>query len=97
MLRGLDLAKHGPDLLLVEDHMLGLTTHLYLRRQGLYKLVRRRVRNNWYIPRDRPFDSTSLYERLQLFRKVWLSPPFRRLRRRIKHGRPRTSRWRDAE
>jgi FkbM family methyltransferase len=79
VLRGFDLEKHRPTLLLVEDHLLNLKTHRYLRRRG-YRLVKRTARNSWYVPRGTAFALTSPRERFQLWRKVWLRTLPRRLR-----------------
>jgi FkbM family methyltransferase len=79
VLRGFDLQKYRPALLLVEDHLLNLRTHRYLKRQG-YRLVKRTVRNNWYVPRGTAFPLTSPLERLHLWQKVWFGTPLRRRR-----------------
>jgi FkbM family methyltransferase len=85
-LRGLDLGRYQPQLILIEDHFYGLEKHCYLRRHG-YKLVRRTGYNNWYAPRSAPvsvFSMSSLPELVRLGRKMWLNMPFNRLRRRLK-------------
>ena len=78
VLRGLDLGRHRPALILVEDHLTTLGVHFYLRRRR-YRLVRRTGLNNWYVPCETRF-RMAFVERFRLFRKLWLSHPFRRLR-----------------
>jgi FkbM family methyltransferase len=80
VLRGVDLARHKPDLVLVEDKLQDLSRHRLLRRAG-YRLVRRTTLNNWYIPHEAKPPARFIAERLSLFRKVFLGLPFRRLRR----------------
>ncbi|MEA2779614.1 MAG: hypothetical protein QOK29_1158 [Rhodospirillaceae bacterium] len=75
VLRGIDLEKYGPDLVLLEDHVYDWTKHRYMTAAG-YKVVRRTDLNSWYIPAHRPFP-ISLLGRLQLFRKFVLGVPLR--------------------
>ena len=77
---GLDLVRHQPALLLVEDHLQNLSVHRHLVRHG-YKLVKRTGLNNWYVPKHQPFHMATWKERLKLFRKMFLSLPFRKLKR----------------
>jgi len=79
VLLGFSLQKYRPQLLLVEDHLYNLRTHRYLVQQD-YRLVKRTSLNNWYIPRGVPFILSGLWERLLLWRKVWLGTPFRKLK-----------------
>jgi len=79
VLRGFDLRRHRPELLLMEDHLYHLKVHHYLRQQG-YRLVKRTGLNNWYVPRQRRFELTPPLERLRLWKKVWANTPFRKLR-----------------
>lgn len=83
VLRGFDLARHQPAVLLVEDHLQGLAVHRHLVRHG-YRLVKRTGLNNWYIPKNQPFAMPSWGERLRLFRKMFLSLPFRKLKRLVR-------------
>ena len=82
VLAGFDLARHRPRLLLIEDHLLALTTHRHLTERG-YRLVKRTAFNNWYVPRDQPFHLTTAGERFALRRKLWRTP-VRRIRHRIR-------------
>lgn len=79
VMRGFDFKKYRPSLILIEDGVRTLDKHLFLKRQG-YKLVKRTSLNNWYIPKDRPFPMTFWLERLELFRKIYLALPFRKIR-----------------
>lgn len=76
VLRGLDLQRNGPALMLIEDHLFDLRAHR-LMLEGGYRLVKRTGLNNWYVPRDTPFPFTTPMERLRLFRKVRLGTPLR--------------------
>jgi FkbM family methyltransferase len=83
VLLGFDLARHRPRLILIEDKLYHLSKHHYLVRQG-YKLVKRTVLNNWYVPaRGKMLGiHSSLGEWLRLQRKMNpLSAYFRRKRR----------------
>jgi FkbM family methyltransferase len=82
VLRGFDLQRHRPQLLLVEDHLYHWKTHFHLRRSG-YRLVKRTGVNNWYIPAGQPFAYTSPLERLKLWRKVWPGTPWRAVKHRL--------------
>ena len=79
VLRGFTLKRYRPQLLLVEDHLYNLRTHRYLVQQD-YRLVKRTALNNWYVPRGVPFILSGIWERLLLWRKVWLGTPFRKLK-----------------
>jgi FkbM family methyltransferase len=88
VLQGLNLEKYSPQLILLEEHRRDYTKHFYLRRHG-YRLVRRTGRNNWYVPPNSPMTAAMLNspaERFQLWRKMWLNPPFDNLKRKIKNG-----------
>jgi FkbM family methyltransferase len=79
VLRGFNLEKHQPALLLLEDKGRSLDLHRHLVRHG-YKLVKRTQLNNWYVPRATRFEMTSFGEKLALWRKVFLGYPFRKFR-----------------
>jgi FkbM family methyltransferase len=79
VLRGLDFEKFHPALILIEDGVRDLSRHRFLRARG-YKLVKRTSLNNWYVPRDCDFRMSSLLEQLELFRKMYLALPFRKIR-----------------
>jgi FkbM family methyltransferase len=85
VLRGFDLPRHRPSLVLLEDHLFDVKSHRLLCDSG-YRLVKRTGLNSWYIPRHTPFQVT-LLERLKLFRKVWLGTPLRAWKHRRKVAR----------
>jgi FkbM family methyltransferase len=87
--RGVDLRRHRPSLILVEDPVLHLKVHSHLTSAG-YRLVRRTGLNNWYVPEESPFRAPPL-ERLRLFRKMHLGTPLRAFRFRIQAARTRNS------
>jgi FkbM family methyltransferase len=79
VMRGFDFGKYRPALILVEDGVRALDKHRFLKQHG-YRLIKRTTLNNWYIPRDQPFPATFWLERLELFRKMFLGLPFRKIR-----------------
>jgi FkbM family methyltransferase len=83
VLQGFDLRRHRPRLILLEDKLYNLAKHQYLVGQG-YRLVKRTMLNNWYVPAEPGALKirTGPGERLQLWRKMNpLSVHFRRKRR----------------
>jgi len=80
VLRGLDFNRHRPKLILLEDKVQSLRKHRFMRALG-YKLVRRTGFNNWYIPREHRFAGATLADRYELFRKMYLGLPFRKIHR----------------
>ena len=86
VLGGFDLAKHRPELILLEDHVYDLRLHAHMRDRG-YKLVRRTGSNNWYVPEETPFP-VSFADRLRLFRKMHLATPLRKLKRFLARRKP---------
>ncbi|QDT63025.1 FkbM family methyltransferase [Calycomorphotria hydatis] len=85
VLKGFDLNRYRPRLLFVEDHLRDLETHSYLTKQG-YRLAKRTVRNNWYIPADEKMELTCPKEDRLLWQRLHVHPYFRALR----------ARWRSA-
>jgi FkbM family methyltransferase len=82
VLRGFDLVRHAPTLLLIEDHLFDWQVHGYLSRSG-YRLVKRTGLNNWYVRVKQPFAMTTSVERLKLWRKVWVGTPWRGFKHRL--------------
>jgi hypothetical protein len=78
VLRGFDLARWRPRLILLEDHVTGLAKHRHLTRAG-YRLIRRFDNNGWYVPADTEV-SIALTEYWEILRKYYLALPFRMLR-----------------
>lgn len=87
VLKGVDLQRWRPRLVLIEDLAMNLRLHRYLRSQG-YKWMRRTGLNSWYVPHTAPV-KIPLLGRWQFVRKHYLGLPFRHLReasRRLRHG-----------
>jgi FkbM family methyltransferase len=89
VLRGFDLSRHAPALMLIEDHLLSWKTHLHMRQSG-YQLVKRTGLNNWYVPNGRGFRFSSAFERVRLWRKVWAGTPLRAAKHRLELWRKKT-------
>jgi FkbM family methyltransferase len=79
VLRGFDLARHRPAVLLMEDHLQRLSVHRHLVRHG-YRLRKRTGCNNWYLPAGAPFTLSGRSERLGLWKEIALDTPVRCLR-----------------
>ena len=77
-LQGLDFARVRPRVVIIEDRLESLSRHRFMLQRG-YSLVRRNGSNNWYLPSEDAFEIDFL-TRLKLFRKCYLSLPFRHLR-----------------
>jgi FkbM family methyltransferase len=85
VLKGLDLKRYRPRLILVEDKLVYLNKHRWLKRNG-YRLVKRTLFNNWYIPEPEPFGLASAKERLVLFKKLYLTLLPRKIKECFKMG-----------
>jgi FkbM family methyltransferase len=85
VLKGLDLKRYRPRLILVEDKLVYLNKHRWLKRNG-YRLVKRTLFNNWYIPEHEPFALSSAKEQLVLFKKLYLSLLPRKIKECFKMG-----------
>ncbi|HUA38783.1 MAG TPA: FkbM family methyltransferase [Candidatus Sulfopaludibacter sp.] len=79
VMHGFDFEKYHPSLILIEDGVRTLDKHRFLRRKG-YRLVKRTTLNNWYIPQGQASPGIFWLERLELFRKMFLGLPFRKVR-----------------
>ena len=78
VLKGSALNTHLPELIIVEDRLVFIGKHLFLKNYG-YKIFRRTGFNNWYTIRPiKPY--TSLLNQLNLFRKIYLSSWIKRIR-----------------
>jgi FkbM family methyltransferase len=87
VLRGFDIARWQPQLILPEDHVADLSKHCYLKAAG-YRLIRRYENNGWYVPLSAAA-TISWPDRWEILRKYFLALPFRRLRnlsRRLRKG-----------
>jgi FkbM family methyltransferase len=91
VLRGLDLKRHQPALLLVEDHLFDLESHRHMTRNN-YRLVKRTGLNNWYVPSGRPFPFSTVADRMRLWKRIWLNTPFRKFRMFLERRRARAER-----
>lgn len=78
VLRGFDIGRWRPRLILIEDHAMNLATHRFLTRAG-YRLFRRTGLNNWYAPAAAA-PPIGLWGTWQFVRKYYLGRPFRILR-----------------
>jgi FkbM family methyltransferase len=78
VLRGFDIARWRPRLILLEDHVADLSKHRYLTAAG-YRLVRRYENNGWYVPKDSDA-RVQAGDRWEIVRKYYLALPFRWLR-----------------
>jgi Methyltransferase FkbM domain len=80
VLRGFDIQRHRPQLIIIEDdYRSRLRIYSHLKQQG-YRLVKRTGSNNWYVPKSEPFTLTTGWEKIMLFRKMFLSTPVRLLK-----------------
>jgi FkbM family methyltransferase len=86
VLKGFNLERHRPALILLEDKVHRLDKHFYLKRHG-YKLVKRTGVNNWYVPKAINFRMVTLNERYHLVRKMYLATPWRVLKLKLKQWR----------
>jgi hypothetical protein len=78
VLRGFDLVRWQPRLIMLEDHVNNLKKHRLLRRAG-YRLIRRVGFNGWYVP-DESSPKLNWPVRWEIVRKYYLALPFRMLR-----------------
>ncbi|MGD0016732.1 MAG: FkbM family methyltransferase [Verrucomicrobiia bacterium] len=86
VLRGFDMARWQPSLLLIEDFFVNHEKHKYLKCMG-YKLIRRTGYDNWYVPQKTAASLLSVSTSRELFRlarKFWLNPPYETVRRKWK-------------
>ena len=78
VLRGFDIVRWQPQLILIEDHVSDLSKHRYLGRAG-YRIIRRYENNGWYVP-EHSAVACDWRDRWEIFRKYYLALPFRILR-----------------
>lgn len=90
VLSGFDFPRWRPQLILLEDHVIDLAKHHFMRRAG-YLLVRRTGLNAWYVPPERAFPLGWLGG-WQILRKYYLGLPIRILREFTRRVRARVSR-----
>lgn len=87
VLEGFDLKQVRPRLILLEDHVLNLSKHRYMKAHG-YQLLRRTGVNAWYVPHENAV-RLSWFATLQLFRKYYVGLPWRRMRHAVRAWRHR--------
>jgi FkbM family methyltransferase len=80
VLRGFDLARWQPRLLLIEDKWVYFDKHRYLTAHG-YRLVKRTGPNSWYVPATGPVPQTSARETIRLYWKFYYGIWPRKLRK----------------
>ena len=81
VLKGAALNTHLPELIIIEDRLVFIGKHLFLKKYG-YKIFRRTGFNNWYT--IRPIEAhTSFLNQLNLFMKIYLSSWIKRIRESI--------------
>jgi FkbM family methyltransferase len=79
VLRGFDIARHRPKLVLLEDHMKSQSLYRAMKERN-YRLVKRTGVNNWFIPSDAPFHLTNALEKFRLWKRLWIHTPLAVLR-----------------
>jgi len=91
VLKGFDLARWRPRLVLLEDHVANLEKYRAMRAAG-YRLIRHAEFNGWYVPSAAPV-TAGWRDAWEIVRKYYLALPFRilrnqsrRLRRRLKNS-----------
>ena len=84
VLKGFDLKRYKPSLILLEDKHLYLTKHHYLKRHG-YRLVKRTGFNFWYVPKGSKRPPQSMVEKLKILKRMYLSLWWKKLKFSIKH------------
>ena len=78
VLRGFNIVRWQPRLILLEDHVADLSKHRYLNHAG-YRIIRRYENNGWYVPAGSAV-TCRWSDRWEIFRKYYLGLPFRMAR-----------------
>ncbi len=84
VLKGFDMQKYQPRLILLEDKHLYLTKHHYLKNLG-YTLVKRTGFNFWYVPVGAKRPHQGIAEKLKIFKRMYISLWWKKLKFSIKH------------
>lgn len=86
VLKGFNIKRYQPRLILLEDKHLYLTKHRYLKKHG-YVLVKRTGRNFWYIPKGvtHPPPPQSMLEKLKLAKRMYISIWWKKLKFSVRH------------
>jgi FkbM family methyltransferase len=85
VLRGLNLERYRPRLILMEDKLVYLNKHRWLKSKG-YRLVKRTLFNNWYVPENERFELSSRTEKMVMFKKLYLTLAARKIKESLKMG-----------
>lgn len=84
VLLGTDLEKYSPRLILLEDKHLYLAKHRYLKKNG-YRLVKRTRQNCWYVPKGAKHPPQSFFEKIRLFKRMYISIWSKKLAYSLRH------------
>lgn len=84
VLLGADLPTLRPKLILLEDKHLYLDKHRFLVNSG-YVLAQRHNRNCWYIPKNQPLPAVRFWQRVKLFKRMYVSIWFKKLAYALRH------------
>ena len=79
VLKGFNIKRYQPGLILLEDKHLYLTKHRYLKRHG-YVLVKRTGRNFWYVPKEAQRPKQDTLEKLKLVKRMYISIWWKKLK-----------------
>ena len=79
VLRGLDLKKHSPALILLEDKHVYLFKHRHLKKHG-YQLVKRTKQNCWYVPKGAKRPPQRLSEKIKIWKRLYVSIWWKKIR-----------------
>ena len=82
-LRGFNIERAKPKLLLLEDHLKNLRLHRHVSARG-YRLVKRTGCNNWYVPAGAPAPRTTAAERFALRKRIWVHTPLAAVREKLR-------------
>ena len=72
VLRGFDMGRYRPKLILMEDKHVHLAKHRHLKKQG-YVLVKRTRQNCWYVPTGAKRPPQTALEKIRLFKRMYIS------------------------
>lgn len=84
VLMGADLPRLRPKLILLEDKHLYLVKHRYLINSG-YVLAQRHNRNCWYVLRGEPMPTVDFFQKLKLWKRMYVSIWFKKIAYAIRH------------
>lgn len=84
VLMGASLSTLRPKLILLEDKHLYLSKHRYLTQAG-YLLAQRHNRNCWYVRKGESLPRVPLFQKLKLWKRMYLSIWFKKMAYAIRH------------